>query len=239
MRAFELYERVEISQLREKLTKLLMPYAERLSFSVRDIDDKHEAAQFVAHRLLELTPDLDCNINFIVGDENMQDNMVAHGSTDHYATINIELDPSAIHSGRFSLLENPEGYMKSLIMTISHEMVHCYQLRKSKGRMKPSYDSNKLHSWDYTEQSKYLADPHEIQAHAKDAVDEILMFPDIETGEDVINYLKNNFEDAKHEINIIDRYWEHFGEEREDKRAQNIWNRFLKYVYSYAREIGK
>jgi len=162
------------------------------------------------------------DIIFSLGDI-PNDEYVSTGETDvSNGEIDILVDRESIFSGQNSLYSDSEFWAKSLSTTISHEILHRKQIRKSKGRIQGS----NLHS-----DSEYLANKHEIQAHAKDAVDFIAKFSSIHSREDVLKYLKNNLEDAKVEIEPIRNYWETFGE-----TDLKVWKRFLKYVMFYANE---
>jgi len=115
-------------------------------------------------------------------------------------------------------------FIKVVSSIIYHERVHVYQLQKS---------HNKLKYVDTSSNYTYLSNIHEIQAHAQQAV-----FDLINMGYSVEEIKKK----VKSKSEIKDfissdafwKYYDHFGqyELQNDDKYSKVWPIFLKYFYS-------
>jgi hypothetical protein len=167
------------------------------------------------------------NIKFKSGDINSSDQYVATGETNtQNGDIEIKVDSNSIFSGKNSLYSDSINWATLLSSTIGHEILHRKQITKSGYKIKGTSDDKSPIS-----ELDYLQNKHEIQSHAKDAIDIIYNLPNIQTKNDILKYL-NHSSVMKKEIEPIQKYWKLFGEDK-----PKVWKRFMKYVMFYANDF--
>lgn len=217
----KIFEKIDMSTTNAYVSMLLNKCSKSIIQAKDQSNNPHEVCNNICE-ILDQQFGTDFQIYFTIGTEDIPESYVATGEIDHYGNITIFLDAMSIFNGFPNLDENPIEYFKSLKMTITHELMHLDQINRSdfnlKGKNEADYESK-----------------HEIQAHAKDAIDIMFQYRNIETSEDIINWIKQMIRDNDwREISPIWGYWESFGEYKDDPESQKIWKRFLSYLYYYA-----
>jgi len=132
---------------------------------------------------------------------------------------------------------NKNALLRNIIETLNHEVVHWYQLKKSKGKFISPYvakhgdyslpkpirkldnSSEELRKW-----IGYYADPHEINAHAQDTAISLLQF--------------NTSKSLKQYIRVMVKAKLKDETESEKKVRRKAIKRFLKRLTYFLQKIG-
>lgn len=225
----ELSESIDVSTDSKELWELLSPHLNEWSKLTDTTMPFIEQATIISNDLNDLLDDR--RITFRPDMNNAHENYVATGDIIiDTGYITIDIDGAALEYGEYSLTENPELWLKTLIKTITHELLHREQISRSNVHLKGTdaevSDEN---------EHKMLSNKHELQAWAKDAVDQLLRYPSVNTTEDIREVLRtgNGIFDSE----AIRRYHENFVEYSDSIEDKRIWNRFMKYVAYYADRI--
>lgn len=226
MKCHELYEKIDVSQYRITVEKLLRQFIRYFQEYIHHDHTEEELVQWTADMLTDLFQRHDLfskhRIVFTL-DGNVSEPYVAIGAIDRDGHMRIDLDRRDIEN------MDIDHWIHALKMIIVHELLHREQVAKSHIDMNTQSSSS-------NNNKTYLSNKHEIQTSAKDAVDQILRFDGINTSSDVKLYLQNEFEDAKEAIPNIRIYWNMFGSS-DDPKDKAVWKRFLKYVLYYAETL--
>jgi len=199
-----------------ELTDSDMPFIEQSSIICEDLND-----------LLE-----DRNITFNPSMESSPGSVASGDVTTDSGYITINVDSNALVYGEDSLSENPTLWLKLLIKTITHELVHREQILRSNVHL----GGAEYNPDDPGSEYKYLSNKHEIQAWAKDAVDQLLSYPTVNSSADIKAILRKD--GGVFDSEAIGRYHENFVEYSDSTpEDRKIWNRFMKYVYYYTDRI--
>jgi hypothetical protein len=157
---------------------------------------------------------------FFIDDEENQDGYVASAETNiNTKVIEVSLGIASIFDNHPNFAESPIEWLKSLTMTITHELIHREQITRSNKGIKPNNEDSF---------KDYLANRHEIQTQAKDAIDLLAIKYGIED-EELIDFIQQNIQKLKREIRPIRDYWVNFG-----SKSPKEWKKFLKYLSFYA-----
>lgn len=216
MKLIDLVESVSIAKLRKEILSLLLPYKDKWVEALNE-DDVNFKFDFL-DGLQRILNHKTWNVSFVL--EDFPDSTIATGQiTNITGHITIFVNANTLESGPINLLESPLQYLKSLTSTICHELIHRQQLDRA--GISISSESSSL--------VDYLKNKHEIQAYAKDAVDDLaLLHPN---KEQLLAWIKKaSIQELAFNSRAFDIYVEHFHQNPEELQT---WNRFLKYFQYY------
>ena len=129
MRYQELFEAVDVLNDTKELWKLLLPFLKEWN-ELTDSDMPFiEQASIICDHLNDLLEDR--NINFNPSMESSPGSVASGDITTDSGYITINVDGNALVHGVDSLSENPELWLKLLIKTITHELIHREQILRS------------------------------------------------------------------------------------------------------------
>ncbi len=226
MKAEELYEFLSTKDLHTDLRILLKSRLQKFVDIAEKEDNDFESTEEICSILQDLFSGQ--GISFDVG-RILDSKAVAEGETDTWnGSITVTIDPDSLSTGDWPLVEDPKGWVNSLITTIEHELIHREQLRRSKKHIPATQKS----------EFAYLSDKREIQAYAKDAVNWLRQYSDWQTSDQIKKALRHNFKSVWFSVEPLYRYYELFGQDKDDPKSQKIWKRFIKQLYQYADELG-
>lgn len=220
MRAHELTEKISIKGQRDLILKRLESkvgiWHEMAS------EDDGQLKWIMLEDLNEMFQGMDIAFDF----DYFDGSTISTGETRMDGAIKIFFDPQALTDGPINFLESPDLFIRAIAKSITHELLHRNQLLASNvGLQAGDADGQR---------DAYMSLPHEIQAYAKDAADELVAL--YGSKERVIQTIRRNgWRDISFDSDTLRAYRDTFREDPDDPSGK-VWKTFLKYFYFYLGE---